>query len=253
MKCQKCGFVFNDDVESCPYCGNTVDSKNSVKFLRRHISFGKNAEVTIRSIFFLVLFNLALIGVIAEIIIGFDKNYHISLYSFIASFGLMTLISVIAKPRNLMSSFERIDWYFLVSLALFSWLIFDHDLRAITLTYVIPLYLVLSTIVQTIFLLKEKNRIRPIRYTFGAIVRWVFILVLFIFILIPTDFMAVEVVKHINAEGIEIIDAINVPSIARYSVIGSFGVCSLFLFNFIIVLTIRIIAALTRRYETRRR
>ncbi len=118
MYCKKCGFITRGNENSCPYCGETYDTKGKYD---KPISFVNWFEISPRVLVDLILTNLYIIFVITDIVLiyGIDNstNLHLSFYSFICIYGLIFIINDLLFPKERRRNFYFLKTYFFVILS----------------------------------------------------------------------------------------------------------------------------------------
>ncbi|MFA5283536.1 MAG: hypothetical protein WC366_03435 [Bacilli bacterium] len=228
MKCNKCGLVYNGKVQKCPYCGNEFN-KRSHNFLLHEISIGRDAEIAVKTIISIALINIFLALFIVDWFFAF--RYTLTLYSFVMVFGIITILSVITNHSSLMSAYERIDFFLLMSIVFMC--LFLQRYEALILNFVFPIYLVISSISAAFFIVITRKHIRPIRFMLSGIFHWLFSLTLFILALIPDlSFMALR----------------DYQSIGRITVFSSFVLSSLLILDMAILFSVKILSQVKKRY-----
>jgi uncharacterized membrane protein HdeD (DUF308 family) len=155
----------------------------------------------------------------------------LTLYSFVMVFGIITILSVITNHSSLMSAYERIDFFLLMSIVFMC--LFLQRYEALILNFVFPIYLVISSISAAFFIVITRKHIRPIRFMLSGIFHWLFSLTLFILALIPDlSFMALR----------------DYQSIGRITVFSSFVLSSLLILDMAILFSVKILSQVKKRY-----
>lgn len=118
MYCKKCGFITRGHEKSCPYCGEIYEPKGKYD---KPITFLNWFEISPRVLVELILTNIYIILVIADIILiyGLDNsiNVHLSFYGFIAIYGLIFIFHDFLFPKDRRRNFYFLKTYSFVVLA----------------------------------------------------------------------------------------------------------------------------------------
>lgn len=228
MKCSNCGLVYNGKAQKCPYCGNEF-KRHTHNFLLHAISIGRDAEMTIKTIIFIVLINVFLASFLIDWFFAF--KYALTLYSFITVFGIITFLSVFTNHLSLMSVYERIDFFLLLVVVCACIFLRQHE--AIILNIVFPIYLIATSLSAAIFIFITKKHIRPIRFMLSGIFHWLFSLALFILALIPNlSFMVLTQNQNIG----------------KLVIFISFAFSSLLILDMGLLFSIKILSQVKKRY-----
>lgn len=230
MKCEKCGFIYNGITKVCPYCGSEIFEKKKNFFLKK-ISLGNNVKLSLKTLIYIILINIFIIGVIVDLITNWQ--YKLTFYLFISTFMVITIISIAVNHSELISIFERIDFYLIASTAMSFFFFYNQIYYSLDLF--IPIYLMFYALISIVLLIISKQHIRPIKYFFTGFFHWLIILTIFIMILIPDLSFMVIPDASLNDAG-------------RVIVYVCFGVLSLYLIDIILFFILRIIGQAKQKY-----
>lgn len=205
MKCTNCGFISSKTFYRCPYCGHIHADANNI--FDRSVTINNNFSIRVKTIIFIVLFNLLGACLLADMFLNFD--YAIALWGYLLLVGVFTIVQIISSKRGIFSAIVRINFYILFGLLL-SWCYFPKPLLqnfiAYVPTFIIPSFIILFSIFSVALLLtyKGEKRIRPIWFEVVLFTNLTVMSVLFVFFLVckynlpeawegqfvPFDFMA---------------------------------------------------------------
>ena len=186
MKCKNCGYISSREFYRCPYCGHINEEEDDI--LKTRIAFGGGFSIRIRTILYGFLVNVFGISVMVDWFLNF--KYSITLWSFIACFGLLLFISIaFMKHKSIYTIVERIDFFMLISLILCAGLcriegVFDY--RIYFVSFVLPGYMLFATAfsVLLLFLRKKSTALRPIITELLLLFHVAIATVLFVFLLV---------------------------------------------------------------------
>lgn len=163
MKCEKCGFISRKDFYRCPYCGNL--NEEQLDGLRTRVNIGHDFSVRVRTIIVASVVNLFLLSIFVDWYFNFA--YSITLWSFMVLFGSLTIMDIATtKKKSVITAIEKID-FFLLCTMLISCGMFRikgvFDLNMYFPTIILPAFLLLATLISTIFLfIRRRSKVRPI-------------------------------------------------------------------------------------------
>ena len=184
MKCSRCGFISRRDLDYCPYCGQKVEKENDS--LKKTIKVGRLFEIKTKTLIYLILINLLAVAFIVDYF--FDFKYEFGLGAFIILVICILAFEGTQAKKSAVMFAEKIDFWLTTLLLLCCFFLRIKgvfDIRNIMIAYVLPGYIIVSTLALFILLLTlgTKN-IKPL-WT-GALILYhlVIALVLLIFVLV---------------------------------------------------------------------
>ena len=162
MKCPHCGFISRRDYDYCPYCGEKVGVEKDG--LRRVIHIGRFFEVKVKTLLYLLLGNAFVVVFVLDLLLQF--KYSIGLYFVGAVILTVIAIEALRVKKSVLTFLEKVDFGILTFLILCAFLLrFDgvFDARPYIICYVIPAYIIVSTVAlfMALLLLGSKT-IKPL-------------------------------------------------------------------------------------------
>ncbi len=185
MKCTNCGFISSKTFYRCPYCGHIHQNSNNI--FDKSVTINNNYSIRIKTIIYIVLFNLLGACLLADMYLSFD--YAITLWGYLLLLGAFTVVQIISSKRGIFSGIVRVNFYLLFGLLL-AWCYFSkpllHNIIVYIPTIVIPAFIILFSLMSAILLFtyKGEKRIRPIWFEVVLFTNLTVMTVLFIFFLI---------------------------------------------------------------------
>lgn len=242
MKCSKCGFVISKDFDRCPYCGTYVADKGK-NALDSNINLGKQVPVKIRTFIYVILINILIASILADLLLDF--NYGIMVFGYFVSFGIMLILEFIYKKSSTISAYEKFDFFVLGLLILlcgFGKIDGVIDIRKEVTAIAMPIYLIVSNIGLLICIITNRNnqKFHPIITSFSVIIHLAFASVLFAFALV-NHYSETPVFNFINEYSL----------LSDILIYVAFGFNGLFFINFVLVFFAFITSKIKTKYGTK--
>ena len=185
MRCENCGFISSKEFYRCPYCGHVHEAGRNI--LDKSVSLNNNFSMRIRTILYIVLFNLLGLALLVDWFLSF--KYGITLFGYIIFMGIFLFLSLFSRKSSPSSIIVRVDMYILLGLLL-SWCYLNgavfKDIVVYVPTIIIPSFIIVDTFASVIVLFfnRGNKRIRPVWFEFNLLFHFTVITVIFVFFLI---------------------------------------------------------------------
>lgn len=182
MKCDKCGFIYKGEILKCPYCGSDVVQTED--FFQKKVFSVRNFSIRLYSLLYIIFINLFIAFLFADIFL-IKSHFLVTLGAYFIMLGPMFIISFVKNHKSeILDIYIRID-IFLVIFIMLSMFILNKeaigvDLRPYISLYVLPIYMILSTIVLIFLIFASKFKFKNVEFIFFTPLHFFIILVIFI-------------------------------------------------------------------------
>ena len=249
MKCEKCGFIFNGEKDTCPYCGSKIKEAPS-SFLHSSTSLSGNASIKNISIISIILINLFAISFFVDWSLGF--TYKLTLIGFFLFVGLLISLLIIYRRKTPSSIYMSIDFFLILLIFLGS--LFGNfgsiNLTGLLAGVVLPIYMIVSTVGLVILLFVKRNK------SFSPV--WLVLYLLFKVLVGLTLFILGIIYKNTGGSSLAFFDVSNfitfMPStdLVRLLCIAAFGITALVFVNTVVFLLTRVASNIKRYYANKK-
>lgn len=249
MKCEKCGFIFNGEKDTCPYCGSKIKEAPS-NFLHSSTSLSANTSIKNISIISIILINLFAISFFVDWALGF--TYKFTLIGFFLFIGLLICLLIIYKKKSLCSIYMSLDIFliFLIFLASLFGNFVSTNLIGLFAGVVLPIYMIASTIGLVLILWIPKKK------TFSPV--WLVLYLFFKVLVGLTLFILGTIYKNTGGNSLAFFDVSNFitfmasTDLVRILCISAFGITALVFINTIVLLLTRVASNIKRYYANKK-
>ena len=240
MKCQKCGFISRRNYDRCPYCGSKLEQENNR--LKRTVKIGRLFEIKTKTLIYLLMVNILALAFVADYFLNFKYNLGLAVFLILVLFILIFEALQIKKSPIMFA--EKVDFWITLSLILCCFFLRVEgvfDVRKYVIAYVLPAYVLISTTILFVMLLfLGTKKIKPL-WTGALIFYHLAIgLTLLIFVLVCKarfihGYNATDIIPYVIM--CEQGSPLGLPYlIEELLVVISFGVTTLYFFNFNFIL-----------------
>ena len=242
MKCSNCGFISSKPFYRCPYCGAIHESEENI--FDRSLQFNNNLSIRLKTIIYIIVFNLLSISVLVDWYLGFQ--YGITFISYVLLVGIFVFINLFKSKRGIFSAIMGVDLYVLIGLLIGWCYYFAPSIREYVVyipSLAIPSFIICSDIASAALLafFAGKKKVRPLWFETVLLIHILVSTLIFVFFMIcrysmgvtptPFDYLALGSSKG-NITTLFILEEV--------LVFISFGLSVLYFINFNIVLIGRI-------------